>query len=352
MAGGRKIKVGFAALPSELVDDERFRGKALHWAIMAVIASHDRMSLVTGSGQGCWSSAKNMAERIGCHVSSFSVAVNELVEWGYLQRDRAGKNWVYRVVYQPVAEADSLPTGKSSEGGDSLPAGELSPGTVCLENEKSAVSQPFPHDKDILRSVRDYAEAEIHSAEAEKDIPLSGASLRDARAADDDDDASLVAELTKLERTLKHQPDQVDAAAVYRHMFDLLGTDLPPGRSAQVERIAFAAHDAVLKQAGQSLRPSPPERTSGTFAAGIDTGPSRDLLLDRVREGWRDLDFMQKPMVARQVGMSEHEIGEVLAGRAHISDLKLTALRSAVVAEVRSAVPQEIVERPRRKAAR
>ena len=71
----------------------------LQMRVLACVASHDRMSLVTGKGQGCRASNDRMKEMIGCSYGKLCGSLSELVGAGLLQREKLGRHTVYRVIY-------------------------------------------------------------------------------------------------------------------------------------------------------------------------------------------------------------------------------------------------------------
>lgn len=148
----------FGAIPLHALADRRL--SELHLRVLGIIAYHDRMSLITGSGQGCWASVKRMAEEIGgYHYTNVSTAIGQLQKWDYLQVEKRSSDKrmkVYRVRYD---SADSLPQGQTIDGKsslpsgadslpqghsncpDSMPHGKLSPEIVCPDDTLSGSSE-------------------------------------------------------------------------------------------------------------------------------------------------------------------------------------------------------------------
>jgi hypothetical protein len=161
----------FAPLPLRALADSRLA--ALHLRALGIIAYHDRMSLVTGKGQGCWASLATMAGLIGCNLTNLSTAINELARWGYLEvgkRQDDKRLKVYRVVF----EADEgLPEGKSSAPVEPLPLGKASARTDLPSEERpSEVVCPPSHaapQKTAKNDSQYISQSEgIHSAEADE----------------------------------------------------------------------------------------------------------------------------------------------------------------------------------------
>ena len=96
---GDEPKFFFGAIPPRAIADPNL--KARHFRVLAAISLHDRMS-VTRGGQGCWASVKSMAKRWGINYSNFSTTLNELVEWGYVLRQKRTadkRTMVLRIAY-------------------------------------------------------------------------------------------------------------------------------------------------------------------------------------------------------------------------------------------------------------
>lgn len=71
----------------------------LQLRVLLCVASHDRMSLVTGKGQGCRASNDRMKDMIGCSYGKLCAALSDLVGAGLLQREKLARHTVYRVIY-------------------------------------------------------------------------------------------------------------------------------------------------------------------------------------------------------------------------------------------------------------
>lgn len=130
----RKKGPRFGAVPERAATGSDPRLTGIHYMALAFIALCDGMSLVAQRGQGCFVKVEDIARRFRVHRSSMSVAIGQLVSWGYLcaepnPRDRKCK--IYRVVY-----GNALPT--DNEEGDAV---ALSPG-----NQGSRNGQPNRSD--------------------------------------------------------------------------------------------------------------------------------------------------------------------------------------------------------------
>jgi hypothetical protein len=71
----------------------------LQLRVTICVASHDRLSLVTGKGQGCRASNERMAQMVGCNYSNLCSTLTSLVELEILQKEKLGRHTVYRVIY-------------------------------------------------------------------------------------------------------------------------------------------------------------------------------------------------------------------------------------------------------------
>jgi hypothetical protein len=71
----------------------------LQLRVLVCVAAHDRMSLVTGKGQGCRASNERMRQMVGCNFSRLCSTLTQLADLGLLEKDRLGRHTVYRVVY-------------------------------------------------------------------------------------------------------------------------------------------------------------------------------------------------------------------------------------------------------------
>jgi hypothetical protein len=113
----------------------------LQHRVLICVAAHDRMSLVTGKGQGCRASNERMATMVACNYARLCSCLSELSEGtprapglGLLTKEKLGRHTVYRVVY---SEEDRLLFGNVSGAAacaDRLPSRNLSPAPIgCRE---------------------------------------------------------------------------------------------------------------------------------------------------------------------------------------------------------------------------
>lgn len=199
-------KAGFAPMPPRAFADPRFA--RLHYCVLGMVCLHDRLSLVTGKGQGCWASSATMAEKIGANLTNVSTALNELSKWGYLEisNTRTDKRLrVYRVIYDEQADPRLLPQGQtiSPDSDESrLPNRGDPQKVVCPTHASNPQKSSQSHSQYISLSEG------IHSAEAEKDIHLKVRDASATRVAAEGqvafrNDASIHETLAKFEREWK-----------------------------------------------------------------------------------------------------------------------------------------------------
>jgi DNA-binding MarR family transcriptional regulator len=109
----KRERIYFAPLPMRAIGDAQL--SALDVRVLACLAVHDRMSGVTGKGQGAWASNEKLAGMIGCHYTRLSSSITRLARLGYLEREQHPLNKrlrVYRVLYN--SGWDTLPNVKES----------------------------------------------------------------------------------------------------------------------------------------------------------------------------------------------------------------------------------------------
>jgi DNA-binding MarR family transcriptional regulator len=90
----------FTTMPVRALGDQRFT--ALTFRSLGVIALHDGMSKVKGSGGGCYARHATLAERIGTDVTNFSKSLSLLIKWGYVAREPQlmdKRRFTLRVIY-------------------------------------------------------------------------------------------------------------------------------------------------------------------------------------------------------------------------------------------------------------
>jgi DNA-binding MarR family transcriptional regulator len=85
---------------TRIISDPRPSGLDLR--VYACVSLHDGMSLLKGTGRGCYATFATLTAEIGCDAANLSRSLKRLVEWGYLteerQTDRRRKT--YRVTFE------------------------------------------------------------------------------------------------------------------------------------------------------------------------------------------------------------------------------------------------------------
>ncbi len=198
-----------APLPLAAIYDTRLAG--LDIRVLACIAFHDRMSLATDKGQGCWASHGTLAAEIGCNYINLGKSIKKLGDLGYLVRtkptfgDRRGH--VYRVPASLYAKAESESFGKRGKevdptasreivGQEANPPGEV----VCHDPPNSdANSNTSPEQYISLSDVRYSAEAE--EGYSSEEAAFEGRVFRDGEP--------VTETLAKFERLLKSNPEAI-----------------------------------------------------------------------------------------------------------------------------------------------
>lgn len=102
----------FTTMPARAIADTRLT--ALDLRCLGAIALHDGMSLVRGTGAGCYARSSVLAEMARTDISNFSKAVSRLIKLGYVvkepqQTDR--RRYTLRVIY---GDDDSWRTDQQS----------------------------------------------------------------------------------------------------------------------------------------------------------------------------------------------------------------------------------------------
>ena len=181
-----KYDICSGAMPFRCLGDRRLT--ALHFRVLGVIATHDRLSRVKG-GQGCWAGQKRIAGAVGTGKSHVSEAIADLSDWGYLkvEKGKGETRKVYRVVYTsgdwdsfrvedgevpPVGNYVIPPVGNydGPEGSSVIPPGGNFKGHEVPENRREVPSADTQLIDDIKeprpKKGRNAAEAGKNSAEA------------------------------------------------------------------------------------------------------------------------------------------------------------------------------------------
>lgn len=115
----------------------------LQFRVLGCVAAHDRMSLLTGKGQGCRASNVRMSDMINCNFSRLCSTLTTLVDLGLIQREKLGRHSVYRVIYE---EADMLLFSNLSSAPTGCPPASQVASTGCrrsrINDEKLRENTP------------------------------------------------------------------------------------------------------------------------------------------------------------------------------------------------------------------
>jgi len=248
-----KGKPPFAPIPLRALSDDRLT--LTHLRALGAIGHHDRMSLVTGKGQGCWASTKTMAEEIGANVSNMSAAVNQLARWGYieigtLQIDKRKR--VYRVIFEPVESEDHLLTDKRSPA-DHLPTGkEAAENHLSIDEQTGEIVCPT---RDNVVEFQSGAEGNIFRKAGERNSVETGKEIQQKLARQSsrcDADSAFAPKsvsdvqgvLGALANLLSERPEQLQPTDIESwHDWLNVACDLPDLDTDTRQRITFAGYD-------------------------------------------------------------------------------------------------------------
>lgn len=78
------------------------RPSGLDLRVYACVSLHDGMSLVKGTGRGCYATFATLCSEVGCDPANLSRSLKRLVEWGYLTEERQAdrRRKTYRVTFE------------------------------------------------------------------------------------------------------------------------------------------------------------------------------------------------------------------------------------------------------------
>lgn len=150
MAGDKHL---FAPVPLRAMAQEL---SGLQLRVLICVAAHDRMSLVTGKGQGCRASNERMKAMVGCNFSRLCSTLTQLVELGLLEKEKLGRHTVYRVIY---ADDDRLLFGNVSRRSIGCQAANRDAPIGCRGFSENGEFRPENHSQYIpLNGGRDSVE--------------------------------------------------------------------------------------------------------------------------------------------------------------------------------------------------
>lgn len=144
----------FSTAPITAMQDRELTG--LEWRVLLWVSLHDGMSLLKGSGAGCYASNLTLFAEVGCDYSAGCRALSNLVKRGHLAREQVGRSTRYRVVF---GDPDSLQAGNLSAPQQVAGSQVGSPGYVAEHAQQE-------HEKPT-ETPSDYSprSGELHSVE-------------------------------------------------------------------------------------------------------------------------------------------------------------------------------------------
>lgn len=191
----------------------------LQFRVLACVAAHDRMSLVSGKGQGCRASNARMKAMISCSYARLCSTLMELVDLGLLAREKLGRHTIYRVIYN---DEDRLLFGNVSlRSVGCQPVGEgVSKG--CNSFDETGGKPPITSGQYIpLNGVRDFVETREESS-------LERAQFSPIRSATQSSLANNIGgQLALLERQLD-AGELTDIAGAYRWLGTIMDHSAEP----------------------------------------------------------------------------------------------------------------------------
>jgi len=199
----------------------------LQFRVLICVTAHDRLSLVTGKGQGCRASNERMKEMVSCNYARLCSTLTELVELGLLQREKLGRHTVYRAIY---TDDDKLLFGNVSVRPIGCQEGSDGPVIGCHnaspnpENQPKNASQYIP----LNGGIDSEESGEDNSSE---EAPFPARVLPKMEFAD-----NVGGQMARLERALS-VGQVVDRLAWYGYLEDVIGDD-NPNNSGRATRLA------------------------------------------------------------------------------------------------------------------
>jgi hypothetical protein len=232
MAGDKQL---FGPLPLRAMADDL---SGLDLRALLCVASHDRMSLVTGKGQGCRASNERMSQMIGCSYARLCTTLTKLTAGGYLQQEKLGRHTIYRVIY---TDNDRLLFGNVSGRSIGCRSVAETGVTGCQHSPETGEVLPETSSQYIpLNGVRD-------SVETGKDNSVETAHLAVRRLAKIEFGDNVGAQLAWLERMLDAGAP-IDAAAWLQWLEDIPLTDENSSNSGRAARLSERVIEAMSEE--------------------------------------------------------------------------------------------------------
>lgn len=108
------FKPSFSGLMLEPIRDASMTGP--HFRVLAAVLFHDRFSLPKEKGKGCNAKNVTIAEETDLSYAVVCRCLSDLVTWGYLTRERTGRETIYRGVYTDRKAIKDCPIQKRRKG--------------------------------------------------------------------------------------------------------------------------------------------------------------------------------------------------------------------------------------------
>jgi hypothetical protein len=229
VAGEKQL---FGPLPLRAMAEDL---SGLELRVMLCVACHDRMSLVTGKGQGCRASNERMRGMVGCSYGRLCTTLTKLTAGGYLRQEKLGRHTIYRVIY---TDADRLLFGNLSR--QSIGCRSVAETTVtgCQHTSEIGEIPPQTASQYIpLNGVRD-------SVETGKDNSSEDAHLAVRGLGKIEFEDNLGGQLARLERSLK-AAEAVDCIAWSEWLTHIIENFDDNGLRSQAERLADLVVEAM-----------------------------------------------------------------------------------------------------------
>lgn len=233
MAG--KIRT-FTTLPVAAIGDDRLH--AVDIRVLAAIALHDGMSLVRGTGGGCYAKHKTLAEEVGIDYARFSKSLRRLREFGYVQVEEQSHDRRRKTMRVPYPKDGSRPVAPElvvTSDNHLVDMVDNETGEIVVKRESENPANPGV-SKPLIYSVKQ----ELDLAEARELDSIEMAHRGDAGCSQED-----VSNLVKATiGSIGHRTNRKELPTSGINLYDLLPDSWP-----RLETRARMAHlERALKQ--------------------------------------------------------------------------------------------------------
>lgn len=186
--------------PVRAIGDARLAG--LDHRVLHCVSLHDGMSLVKGTGRGCYATFATLTGLLGCDAGNLSRSLKRLVDWGYLTEERQDdrRRKTYRVVFDAETPGNVTP--------DSWQNDQQSPSEIVGNGESGNGRNP-PQTEQHYSSLKGLDPLERDKLNSSEAARFAARGLPNLEFAD-----NVGAQLAKLERALK-AGEKIDCLATY-----------------------------------------------------------------------------------------------------------------------------------------